>query len=115
MNDLISRSALLEHVRHSQADNPFHVKAHEFLWHNTHSHIVSIIKQFPAVKPEPVQRGWWEPVIKKDVFGGSFIDGHVCSLCAGESLSHYDGNYEYDEILTPYCPYCGARMMEVEG
>ena len=50
MNDLISRSALLKRVRNSREDNPFRDKTQNLIWHNTHSHIISIIEQLHNIE-----------------------------------------------------------------
>lgn len=35
---------------------------------------------------------------------------HKCSGCGGVAIPYYNGQ----DILSPYCPWCGARMDEVE-
>ena len=44
---------------------------------------------------------------------------HVCSKCGKQALETYEVNpftldRDYDEVLSEYCPHCGARMLEVE-
>ena len=35
---------------------------------------------------------------------------HKCSVCGGVAIPYYNGQ----DILSPYCPWCGAKMDEVE-
>lgn len=49
-----------------------------------------------------VKHGKW---VQNVLFQGT----HTCSLC-GKDPIHYDGRTGYVEILSDYCPCCGAKM-----
>ncbi len=74
--------------------------------------IVDTLRTMPAADVAPVVHAKWIPD------GNEYRDFHCCSVC--DSLSFrkedYDG-YEFAEVLTEFCPYCGAKMdvEEVSG
>ena len=72
---------------------------------------VNDILAVPAVDAEVVRHGRWMPVLKSDIFGKEYEDGHRCSECGGESLYLCADYIAYDE-LSKYCPHCGAKMLE---
>ena len=49
-----------------------------------------------------VRRGKW-------VQNVLFIGTHTCSVCEKDPI-HYDGRTGYVEILSDFCPHCGAKM-----
>ena len=51
----------------------------------------------PVVEAEPVRHANW-------------IVGRNCVVCSGCGAV-----ISFSPILTPYCPYCGARMNEVKN
>lgn len=73
------------------------------------------VKLMPAADVVKARRGYWKPVSCREMFGGDPeawyghgdpIACHLCSKCNG-----YPPLDEYgDEILTNYCPDCGAKM-----
>lgn len=56
------------------------------------------IMRFPRVDAEPVRHGRWI-----STWRGYW---HSCSICGGVAIPHPNG----EDILPPYCPWCGARM-----
>lgn len=64
----------------------------------------------PDHSAEKRKTGKWEWVEGKagTLFSGETIfDAHSkCSECGARPFDDMDG----DELLTPYCPYCGAKM-----
>ena len=60
------------------------------------------IREMPTVDAEPIRRGQWNK--EEDTLFRLCV--HKCSLCGGEVLS--------EAYLFKYCPYCGAKMDEVE-
>lgn len=97
MNDLISRSALLE----------------EFEWLKMTVGSGSVgdikdaierIKNAPAVDAEPVRHGrWYKP---KGMMPPEHHGRHRCSVC--DHMAFYERLGR--EGLSDYCPNCGARM-----
>jgi hypothetical protein len=117
-NDLISRSALLEHYGLKNATKYGNETAEQ--QHNSYStmmlyEIADMIDDAPAVDAEPVRHGRWEPVFRRNVFGEHYVEWHACSICKELALSRCE-NYMDDEELSNYCPNCGCKMdAEVEG
>lgn len=63
------------------------------------------IENFPAADVAPIRRGQWVSD------GRKYSKFHCCSVCESLSFRQEDSwGEEYAEELTPYCPYCGARM-----
>ena len=72
----------------------------------------------PTIEAEPVRRGRWIPVSSFDACGGDeevwIAHGnptayHYCSECKNETYLNEEGK----EILSDYCPFCGADLREV--
>ena len=106
-NDLISRSALLEILRHCN-DEPGDVESDEYFeWDNMCApelleKILDVVETFSPVDAEPVWHGEW----KRD--GEVYDDATwVCSVC-GEPWSLFHGTPEENGMH--YCPKCGAKM-----
>lgn len=56
-----------------------------------------------------MKHGHWE--IDKNYYS----DWHVCSICKGIApLDPEEPFDEPDEMLTRYCPHCGARMDDAD-
>lgn len=79
--------------------------------------MISRLKEAPTIEPE-VRHGRWIAVSSFDAFGGDEeawmahgnpIALHYCSECKNEAY----GNEEGKEILSDYCPFCGADMRKV--
>lgn len=69
-----------------------------------------IMNGVQAADVTPIKRGKWIP---DDDLTAKAFGLHICSVC--ESISFRLENSwgdQYAEELTPYCPYCGARMDE---
>ena len=74
----------------------------------------SILSKVPSVTPER-PKGHWIGVSSYDAFGGDYetwmahgdpIAYHYCSECKDECYVDEDGK----EILSDFCPFCGADM-----
>ena len=87
MNNLISREKLKSCIRRIAIDESY--KRYE---------VESIINEQPAVEAKEVIHGHWQGV-------SPLVDSLECSECRYEILS--------EELKTPYCPWCGAKMDEV--
>ena len=105
MNDLISRSAMLEAVDESERIARKSIPdLQDDELRPTLKSIRKFISDRPAVDAEPVRRGTWEmrrSTLKTDfaTLTGTYP---TCSLC---------GHVEYGvDKSTPYCPGCGAKM-----
>lgn len=75
----------------------------------------SVIRNTPTVEAEPIRHGHWIAVSSFDAFGGDeeawIAHGnptayHYCSECKNEAYLNEEGK----EILSDYCPNCGAHM-----
>lgn len=108
MNNLISRSALLEAMRkesilHRQA---FHIDTKALIQHEEEfSACMRVVCSAPTVDAEVVRHGRWDSfgVRRKDAKGRTRIEYmfNACTLC--ENPAH---------ARTAYCPNCGAKMLE---
>ena len=86
----------------SRTDNPFSGTLGT-VWHNTHSHVISIIEQTPAVDAVEVRHGRW-------IINQHYGD-YECSECGSGDFSAID----FKKHNMKYCPNCGAKMdAEVE-
>lgn len=84
-------------------------------WELNRQEIYEVIDGAPTVDAQPVRHGRWIPVRSSDAFGGDFVTWkahgdpiayHYCSKCKEQSRCDEFG----DEILTKFCPDCGAKM-----
>ena len=113
-NDLISRSALLEILRHCN-DEPGDVESDEYFeWDNMCApelleKILDVVETFSPVDAEPVQHGEWIYDPNANDFG---IGGYVCSVCSAKN-----NNLPCNAVINPqifvgsrFCPDCGAKM-----
>ena len=78
--------------------------------------IEEFVKEMPTIEPE-VRYGRWIAVSSFDAFGGDeeawMAHGnptayHYCSECKNETYLNEEGK----EILSDYCPFCGADMRD---
>ena len=75
---------------------------------------VNLLDAMPTVDAVPVVHGYWEEFTMSEKTGydptlASYYDppyGHACSVCGCDAFINDCG----DEILTKYCPDCGAKM-----
>lgn len=120
MNDLISRSALLEALAKRQVVDE--CADHGLDWKNATletkrtveiqgAAIKRIINIAPAVDAVPVRHGKWIYNPNANDWG---IGGYVCSECSAKN-----GNLPSGKVASPmvfvgskFCPNCGARMDE---
>ena len=104
MDDLISRSAMLEALDESERiarkcvpdlqDDELRPKLKS---------IRKFIANRPAVEAEPVRHAWWKAANRR----GTLCDTYICSEC-GNMVMQAEG-YTYSCIFN-YCPNCGAKM-----
>ncbi len=94
--DAISRQAVIDAIKNYAS----------MLWKKYYepfpeSTIMEIIQELPSVTPQP-KTGYW---IKESPFLMA-----ECSECGNKAF----GNHGFDEVLTEFCPKCGAKMAESE-
>lgn len=65
---------------------------------------VDVIEREPAVDAVPVRHGRWVEYENE-----SDIGYHYCSECKHQAFNYDEGGCNV-EILSDYCPNCGARM-----
>ena len=65
---------------------------------------VDVIEREPAVDAVPVRTGRWVEYENE-----SDIGYHYCSECKHQAFNYDEGGCNV-EILSDYCPHCGARM-----
>lgn len=77
-----------------------------------------MVADAPTVDAVPVKRGYWKTVTMSEatgydpgLSGNDPLYGHVCSVCKHEA--HL--NEEEEEILSNFCPDCGAILVEKGG
>lgn len=63
-------------------------------------------KSLPTADVVEVKHGEWSKD-QEDVYWGNHLIKRYCSICGGRP--YYD-RIRDTFILTPYCPYCGAKM-----
>ena len=72
--------------------------------------ILDDVVELPTADVEEVKHGYW-----KDRYGNKYANHlYECSICGKEALFEFYLN-ELDQtkerqVLTPICPYCGAKM-----
>lgn len=74
---------------------------------NEHRHFFSMIEAAPTADVAPIRRGRWKYVGPRhtELPADCIVE---CTSC-GSWLSRYRG------MRYNYCPFCGAKMEEVEG
>lgn len=66
--------------------------------------VKDIVNCVPAADVVPVVYGHWKLDSQRNGF-------HYCDICKSEAITQEDSwGYEYQEILSDYCPWCGAKM-----
>lgn len=65
---------------------------------------VAVLKDAPTIDAEPVRHGRWEKQWDYDYM--QYF--HFCSECGKDALTKEETMH--DEILSFYCPNCGAKM-----
>ena len=83
-DDLISRAVLLQDLSYCAPE----------LWQDEEYIKAKIMKQY-AVDAVPVVHARWHGI-------SPFVDTEECSNCRW--------NIQSEELETPYCPWCGAKM-----
>lgn len=89
MNDLISRdSAIEEFCKNAMCNAPYCTYPCD---------AVRLLRSIPAVDAVPVVHGSWIP--KETMINHPFAFNRYCSVCKSDA-----------NMMTPYCPNCGAKM-----
>lgn len=91
MDDLIPRAAAIQIAERYGCNNGSALEHHS----GATDCIASEIATLPAVDAVPVVHARWQGV-------SPFVDTEECSNC------RY--NIQSEELETPYCPWCGAKM-----
>ena len=115
MPELIDRQAALEVVmRYCPDDDGSCSKAGHDI-----REMLDEIEALPTIEPE-VMHGHWIAVSSFDACGGDEevwmahgnpIAYHYCSECKNEAYANEEGK----EILSDYCPFCGADLRDIES
>lgn len=106
MSDYISRQAAIDAL-HTRFKDGFN----EDKWWNS-THVLAAIEGLPPVTSKQ-RTGHWIPVGVAEVVGGesaqwgSAVAYHKCSECDGQALRD---DFE-QEVLSDFCPHCGAKMI----
>lgn len=74
----------------------------------TVSMVIRHIDKCPAADVTPVRHGRW-----LEYENNADRGYHYCSHCKRQAINYSDGGV-ITEVLSPYCPYCGAKM-DAEG
>lgn len=102
MDDLISREAAIEAIDKRVDEVYENIKMHATFpqrsWFDGMAHAQSILVNLPSAQPER-KKGRW---IKQN----PMVDTEECSECGYNILG--------EEFETPFCPWCGSRMVEGE-
>lgn len=101
MNDLISRSALMEAL-----EKPKQCMDYGNDWWSK-SEVKAIIDNAPTVEAKPVVRGEW-----KRTGSGSLYDKYECTNCHRPPKWDCLGDNHWRIAFTNICPNCGARMVK---
>ena len=111
MSDLISRQAAIDALHMDTSIIPFK-KAREYA-DVTISEIRNRLEKLPSAQPERIKARWLPVGMAYAVGGESAMWGdeiayHACDNCWQQALEK-DG----EEVLSDFCPNCGAEMREV--
>lgn len=96
MAEYIDREALLQEISQQKAASKHSFPRRSFVVGDA----LTCIRTAPSADVAPVVNAKW---ISR-MFGT-----HECSNCHNDP-SHFDGATGYIEILSDYCPHCGAKM-----
>lgn len=86
----------------------FQDKAYADGWNAAIKILDNCLKDIPAADVAPVRHGRWLEY-ENDADRGY----HYCSHCKRQAINYSDGG-AITEVLSPYCPNCGAKM-DAEG
>lgn len=76
------------------ADNKWNANANT-TWSKAYDYMTELIDEQPTIEAEPTKHGEWVGVSPQ-------TDSMECSVCGYVIQS--------EELETPYCPWCGAKM-----
>lgn len=116
MDDLISRQAAIDTLE-SGKDKTAKGNIGGF-YNAIIQNDIDKLRNLPSAQPERI-RGYWKPYTMSEVTGydprlsmmGDPVFCYCCSACGRDACLGEDGQ----ELLTDFCPYCGADMREQEG
>lgn len=101
--DAISRQAVLKAIKNLYPGIPVvDINGARLKWlrkYEPYFECEKVVEQLPSVTPQP-KIGQWLKASK----------GTLCSICRGYAIDD-----EGLDILTDYCPWCGAKMQEVQN
>lgn len=98
MNNLISRSALIEDLKECLDEENIQHTLEYF-------GVYDIIRSQPTVEAKPVVHGEW-----KRVGSGSLYDRYECTNCHRPPKWDCLGDNHWRIAFTDICPHCGADM-----
>lgn len=109
-NDLISRSVLLNSLKHRTRSGEGREYDPEVLIPRMVNETLAIIEELvqsaPAVDAQPVRHGRWNGEGDGYAGGEIVLDVWYCSEC-GHCI---DEGIDDTDLLPKYCPSCGAKM-----
>lgn len=82
----------------------FQDKAYADGWNAVIKILDNCLKNIPTADVAPVRHGRWLEY-ENDADRGY----HYCSHCKRQAINYSDGGV-ITEVLSPYCPNCGAKM-----
>ena len=109
--DAVSRKDCLQALSHLMD-----VEGFRDGWAVSRANVECMLKAMPPVTLKQ-RTGYWYPVGMAEVVGGesaqwgSAVAYHKCSECDGQALMD---DFE-QEVLSEFCPHCGAKMVGVSG
>lgn len=68
------------------------------------AYCIDVVRKIPAEDVAPVRHGRWVEYENESDMGY-----HYCSECKHQAFNYDEGGCNV-EILSDYCPHCGARM-----
>lgn len=101
--DAISRKAVLKAIKNLYPDIPFvDINGARLKWlrkYEPYFECEKVVEQLPSVTPQQKIGQWLRA-----------SNGTLCSICRGYAIEE-----EGADVLTDYCPWCGAKMQGVEN
>lgn len=104
MDDLISRQATIRFIRDKVSLSLFMKRSVDKADKACMELCEMLDRELPSAEVEPVKHGRWEPVTNGR-------GGFECSICHSYAPSYKNG----EEHISPYCPYCGAKMEPISA
>lgn len=98
MKEYIERECALAYIEDSDPDVLDFDGEERLLWGFSRSKAIEIICSVPTADVGPIKHGKWVKV-------SEYMPIYVCSICEERNLFRNG-----DNVLSLYCPKCGAKM-----